>query len=797
MIVTLNWLKDYVDIDCSVEVLAEKLVSAGFEVEEITKLADACKGVVVGRIESLSKHPDADKLQICDINIGKAENVQIVTGADNVSVGDLVPVATDGSSLPNGMNIKKGKLRGVMSYGMLCSGGELKLSEQDYVGASIDGIMLLKQDCKIGTDINTIIGNDDIVMDISVTANRPDCNSIFGIAREIATLLNKPIHLPSFEYKTSKTPISDMLSVTVNNSELCPRYMAGVVSDIVIKQSPSYIQKRLKAIGLRAINNIVDITNYVLMEIGQPMHAFDYSHVGGGKIVVRTAENETIKALDDKEYLLDSSVLIIADENKPSAIGGIMGGIGSGIMDSTTAVVFESANFKRENIRRTSRKLNLRSDSSARYERGIDLASQELGLKRALALIYETQSGTILDGVIDECSQNLEQKVVVAEIAKIDSILGITVPRDKMVEILSSLQIKTILRDDKLVCTVPLYREDIENENDLAEEIIRLYGYNHIRCDLLAHAEHTRGGKNTAQKNIDFIKNYLVDKGLYQTLTYSFISPKMYDTFGLNADSELRQSVKILNPLGEDVSIMRTTLAYSLLEVVSKNLARNNKDLGIFEVANVYNANEIPIVNQPKERLHLCFAMCGNNVDFYKIKAIIKQIIMKFGLIESYSRSKLEYLHNGISADITVCGDKLIGSFGEVHPKTLKAMDIKEKVYLAELDIEMMNCLYDGSYEFKALPKFPTVERDIAVVVEDTVTAEQLLNVAAQAGGKMLLSCEIFDVYNGKGIEKGFKSVAIKIKYQATDRTLTDEEINTKIDKTLRKLESELGAKLR
>ncbi|MDE6967570.1 MAG: phenylalanine--tRNA ligase subunit beta, partial [Clostridia bacterium] len=469
--------------NCSIDELCAKLVSVGFEVEEVIKQADNCKNCVVGRIEKLEPHPDADKLQVCAINVG-SEVLQIVTGASNIKVGDLVPVALDGSDLPCGMHIKKGKLRGVASNGMLCSGEELKVTEEDYKGAGVYGIMILNEDYPLGTDINEVLGTNDVILDVGITANRPDCNSVFGIAREVATVLDAPIKMPSFKYEISKC--KNTASVVVENSELCPRYMLSMVKNVVIKPSPKYIQKRLKAVGLRPINNIVDITNYVLMEIGQPMHSFDLNNVANGKIIVRNAkEGEEIVLLNGEKYTLDSSMLVIADSEKPSVIAGIMGGKFSGINENTKEIIFESAKFVRESVRRTSRKLNVRSDSSQRYERGIDLASQELGMKRALQLIYETQSGEICSGIVDVCKESLEPKQVVCKPEKINQILGIEVPEKDMVRILNSLQIQTKIEKGNLVCSVPLYRDDIENANDLAEEIIRLYGYDNITCTLM------------------------------------------------------------------------------------------------------------------------------------------------------------------------------------------------------------------------------------------------------------------------------------------------------------------------
>lgn len=798
MKVSLNWLKDFVDIDITVEELSQKLVSAGFEVEEIIDKASQMKNVVLGKIEKLTKHPDADKLQICSINVGKAENVQIVTGAQNVSEGDLVPVAMDNSLLPTGQVIKKGKLRGVESFGMLCSGEELKLSETEYKGAGVYGIMLMNDEkYPLGTDLNVVLGNDDIILDIGVTANRSDCNSVLGIAREIATVLNKPLTMPEIAYECEAGDINDYVSVEVKDSDLCPRYMAGAVRNIKITPSSEFIQKRLKSVGLRPINNIVDITNYVLIEIGQPMHSFDADKLEGNKIVARRAENgEKIVALDDKEYTLNNTMLAICDQNKAVAIAGVMGGNNSCVDENTVNIVFESAKFPRDNVRRTARELNLHSDSSFRYERGIDFGSQELGLKRALTLICKYGYGKIAKGLIDKCDADLTQKTIRVKATKIDDILGIVVPREKMVEILNSLQINTILDGDELVCTQPSFRDDIENANDLAEEIIRLYGYDKITETLMDKGKQTVGGKSEAQADVDIIKNICVNCGLSETLTYSFTSPKCFDVLKLDNDDVLRKHVTILNPLGEDVSVMRTTLAYSMLNVMASNVLKSIKEAKFFEIANVYMPESVPVVKQPQEKEHLAIGMYGKDESFYTIKAVVELIAYKFGLKTEYVRSQRPFLHAGRGADI-YCGKTIIGYVGEVHPEVSASLDVKERLYIAELDIELIEKLKNTQYKFEEIGKYPPMERDIAVLVDEEVTCSQILNCVNSAGGAMLKKSQIFDIYRSEAIGKGKKSVAINMIFRLADRTLTDEEVTAKVERILNKLTAQLGASLR
>ncbi len=801
MKVSLSWLKDFVDIDVDVETLADKLVGAGFEVEEIIDAGANMKNVVLGKIVELERHPDADKLQICQIDVGGKELVQIVTGAQNVSKGDLVPVAMHNSLLPTGQEIKKGKLRGVPSNGMLCSGEELKLTESEYVGASVHGILIMNgEKYPLGTDMNVVLGNDDVVLDIGVTANRSDCNSVLGIAREVATVLNKPLKMPDVSFETDKSvKVSDIIDVDVEDKELCPRYMAAAVSDIKIQDSPEIIQKRLKSVGLRPINNIVDITNYVLIEIGQPMHAFDKNYIEGGKIIPRRAKNgEKIVALNEKEYVLDDTMLVICDVKKPCAIGGVMGGLNSGINDKTNTIIFESAKFLRDNIRRTSRKLNLHSDSSFRYERGIDFDSQRLGIMRALSLIYKYGFGNIADGLIDRLSQDLTRNKVETSVEEINGILGIEVPKDTVLNILNSLQIQSeIDKDGKLTCVCPAFRDDIENANDLAEEVIRLYGYDKVKSTLLKGGNQTLGGKNRQEKNIDVLKDICVYHGMSEILTYSFTTPKSFDILKLSQDDARRNCVKLLKPLGEDLSVMRTTLAYSMISMLASNCLKSNKKAKLFEIANVYLPQTSDMSQLPSEVNTLALGRYGEGEDFFTMKGIVEVILKKFGLNGEFKRADISYLHKGRSADIYV-GKNLIGYLGEVHPEVAKSFDVSERMYIAELNVDMLNKLADCSYEFVAISNYPPIERDIAVVVDESVLAGDLLACVRKGGGNLLVDAKIFDIYRNKEVlGENKKSVAISLVFRLAERTLTDEEVNAKINRILSKLSSEHNAVLR
>ena len=598
----ISWLQDFVKIDIPAEALADKLVHAGFEVEEIIREADAIKNVVTGRVLAMERHPNSDHLWICQINV-KTATLQIVTGAQNVQVGDIVPVALDGAVLPDGKRIFNGELRGVKSLGMLCSGSELGLTDADYEGADVDGILILKPDTKVGVDINEILGRTDVILDVSVTANRPDCNSIWGIAREVGAVLHKTVKAPVTSYTATPERIFNLLDVQVADAELCPRYMAKAVKNIKICESPKIIKDRLRAVGIKPINNIVDITNYILIELGQPMHAFDYEKIAGHRIVVRRAEEgETITTLDNTTHNLDNDVLVIADAEKPLAVAGIMGGLDSGISDDTHTIIFESAKFARDNVRRTSRKLNLKSDSSARFEKGIDFLSQAIAIDRALTLIQTNGWGTIISGTIDTNMNAVKPRTLTVPYKKINNILGIKVPTEKMVEILNSLQIKTVVKGKRLECQIPAYREDIEGANDLAEEIIRLYGYNKIKSTLFADAsKQTMGGRDAFRTKEDLLKRILTAKGANEIITYSFISPKTFDILRLPKNDALRNAIPILNPLGEDVSIMRTTLVGSMLSIIGSNFSKNNKDGIFFETSKVFAPKALPLKDFPVE----------------------------------------------------------------------------------------------------------------------------------------------------------------------------------------------------
>lgn len=795
----ISWLQDFVKIDIPAEALADKLVHAGFEVEEIIREADAIKNVVTGRVLAMERHPNSDHLWICQINV-KTATLQIVTGAQNVQVGDIVPVALDGAVLPGGKRIFNGELRGVKSLGMLCSGSELGLTDADYEGADVDGILILKPDTKVGVDINEILDRTDVILDVSVTANRPDCNSIWGIAREVGAVLHKTVKAPVTSYTATPERIFNLLDVQVADADLCPRYMAKAVKNIKICESPKIIKDRLRAVGIKPINNIVDITNYILIELGQPMHAFDYEKIAGHRIVVRRAEEgETITTLDNTTHNLDNDVLVIADAEKPLAVAGIMGGLDSGISNDTHTIIFESAKFARDNVRRTSRKLNLKSDSSARFEKGIDFLSQAIAIDRALTLIQTNGWGTIISGTIDTNMNAVKPRTLTVPYKKINNILGIKVPTEKMVEILNSLQIKTVVKGKRLECQIPAYREDIEGANDLAEEIIRLYGYNKIKSTLFADAsKQTMGGRDAFRTKEDLLKRILTAKGANEIITYSFISPKTFDILRLPKNDALRNAIPILNPLGEDVSIMRTTLVGSMLSIIGSNFSKNNKDGIFFETSKVFAPKVLPLKDFPIETETLCVGMYGADYDFFALKGLLDSVFSAFKIDKTtYARVNKPYLHEGRIAEIFV-EDESVGYIGEVYPDVLEAYDIDTRVYVAEINLVKLFAHAVDHREFKALPKYPAISRDLALLVKDGVSSDQVVAVIKKVTNRKLLeSVEIFDVYKGQGVPKGNTSIALTVVFRAPDRTLTDDEVQAEIDHALKSMKRKYRVKLR
>ncbi len=798
MLVPISWLKDYVDINVSIPTLAKKLVGIGFEVEDIIYQENQATNVVVGKIVKVEQHPNADRLRVTQIDIG-TNTIQVVTNVPVVG-GETIAVALDGARLFDGHEIKKGELRGVLSEGMLCGLEEVGLSEDDVQNQKLGDIIRFADGTALGQNALKALGFDDIILDVGVTANRPDCNSIYKMAKEVAVALKTDCREPVIDYKvTSNANIDDMVSVDVQNQELCPRYMAAGVKNIKIFPSSQKIKSRLRAVGIRPINNIVDITNYVLIEIGQPMHSFDKRELSGDKIVVRNArQDEVIVTLDGKENKLADSMLVICDSDRPVAVAGIMGGANSGIQDDTKEVVFESAKFARDNVRRTSRALNLRSDSSARFEKGIDFASQEYGIKRALTLVYQTGSGDIVNGLIDVKVDYQSLREIPFTTKKISEILGCKVPKNTLISILSRLGIE--VREDKkqLVALVKEDREDIVGVNDIAEEFIRVYGYSHIKPTLFEFAGLAEGGLPDKNKFVNVVKDTLMACGLMESVTYSFTSPKFATLLNLDENDEARNAIRLKNPLGEALSVMRTTLVHSMVETLVYNSTHFNKSARLFEIANVYLPKSLPLEELPNEECRLCIGEYGDGADYFELKGAIEQVFRALHIDAKYARANKPFLHPGRSAEIFVDG-KSVGYLGELHPDVAKNYGIDNvRAYVAEISIDgifSLKCL--EKCKCQACGKFPNIDRDLAVVVADDVLAQDIVDAVKGAKIKFLGDVNVFDEYKSEQIGANKKSVAMNFTFSSLERTLTDDEIAAEMAKILSVLKRKVGAKIR
>jgi len=797
MLAPISWLKDYVDINVSPEKLASKLVAIGFEVEEIVYQNKKAEKIVVGRITSVKQHPNADRLRVTQIDIGK-KTIQVVTNVP-VEGGETIAVALDGAKLADGTVIKAGELRGVKSEGMLCGLEEAGITVDDVKGQKAGDILRISPSAPLGDSALDALGYNDVILDIGVTANRPDCNSIYKLAKEVAVALGVDCREPEIEYKTVGGDINETVSVDVQNSELCPRYMAAGVKNVKIFPSSQLIKSRLRAVGIRPINNIVDITNYVLTEIGQPMHSFDRREIGGNRIVVRNAyDGEKIVSLDGKENKLDRSMLVICDSDRPVAIAGIMGGLNSGIREDTAEVVFEAAKFARDNVRRTSRTLGLRSDSSARFEKGIDFASQEYAIKRALTLVYQSGSGEIVNGIIDVAINYPKYREIDFTVSKIKDILGCNVPKKELVSILARLGIETIDGGDHMTAIVGEDREDIVGVNDIAEEFIRVYGYRHVKPTLFKYAMLTQGGMPDKLKVADIIKSTLCACGLNESVTYSFTSPEFADKLMLGESDKARDCIRLINPIGEALSAMRTNLTHSMIETLTYNLTHFNKSASLFEVARVYLPKSLPLEDLPYEEERLAIGMYGEGCDFFTAKAAVEEVLGALKLEAEYKRSTRPYLHTGRGAEVIVKGCS-VGYIGELHPAVARNYGIDNtRIYLAELSIDAIFSADNlKKPAFAAFSKFPTIERDLAVVVDDEVAVGDMIKAIRSSKIKYLTDVNVFDTYRSEQIGAGKKSVGIGFSFSSVERTLTDEEIASQMDVILSELKRKFGAKIR
>lgn len=796
MNLSMKWLSDYVKADMPIKEYCHALTMSGSKVECYEIEGSEISNVVVGKLLSVVPHPDSDHLVICQVEVGQEAPIQIVTGAPNVKAGDIVPVALSGSTLPGGVKIKKGKLRGVESNGMLCSLGELGLNKHDFPYAIEDGIFIIEEDCKIGEDIHTAIGLNDTSIEFEITSNRPDCLSVIGLARETAATYNLPLNIPVPSFKGVDGNINDILKVDIKNTDKCKRYCAGIVKNVKIGPSPRWMRERLRASGVRPINNFVDITNYVMLEYGQPMHAFDLRYVDGAHINVRNAtEGEKITTLDGVERTLNSEMLVIADENKPVAVAGVMGGEYSGIMDDTTTVVFESAYFEPTQVRRTAKKLGMRSDASMRYEKGVDPKISMTCLKRAFQLVEELGAGEVVNTVIDADYSDNTAAEVEFDPEWINNFLGTNISESDMLDYLNRLDFK--VEGNKVIA--PSFRIDIECKADIAEEIARIYGYNEIPSTEfrgVAEAELTPEQKFTRNLN-----NVMVSLGGYEIATFSFVSPKYLEKIKLPTDSKLRNTVNIINPLGEDTSVMRTSTIPSMLEILSFNYNNRNEKACLYEIAKEY----LPVEGKelPNEPLRLTLGMYGGNVDFYDLKGIIETALSQMGIknveyIRAYDSEAFDEksaMHPGRSAVIMKDGVAL-GIMGEIHPDVQETYGIGSKTYIAKLNVPEMMSAAETEISYKPLPKFPATTRDLSLICDDDIPVASLEKAITGAVGKILEKVTLFDVYKGKQIADGKKSVSYSITMRSHDGTLTDEQADNAVKKALKAL-SALGAELR
>lgn len=795
MDLSMKWLADFIPHKFDIKEFCSAMTMSGSKVEEYRPEGADISNVVVGKIISKEKHENADALFVCQVDIGKAEPIQIVTNAKNVQPDDLVPVALDGAILPEG-KIKKCKMRGVPSFGMFCGLETLGLTEHDFPYADPDGVFVIEEDCKIGEDIHTAIGLDDTTVEFEITSNRPDCLSVLGLAREASATFDIPLEYKKPVFSGIDEDINSQLKIDVLNTEKCPHYTAGIVKNVKIEPSPRWMRERLRASGVRPINNLVDITNYVMLEYGQPMHAFDKRYVEGGHIVVRNAENgEKITTLDGVERNLSEEMLIIADDKKPIAVAGVMGGEYSGIMNDTTEVVFESAYFEPVQVRRTAKKLGMRTEASARYDKGLDPTSQKTILERAFELVELLGAGTPVKSIIDVDNNTAKPSEVEFDSEWINNFLGTDISREEQVRYLESLEFKI----DGHKAIAPSYRIDIEWKADIAEEVARLYGYDKIPSTIIKGVANAK--LTDEQKFTRTLRSTMTSLGYYGILTYTFVSPKYFDKIALPEDSGLRKTITIMNPLGEDTSVMRTTTLPSMLEILAVNYNNRNASAKLFEVSKEYIPTEEGKL--PYEPLRLTFGAYGDNVDFFELKGVVEEILEKSGIYdyevvrmtETDAFDEKSAFHPGRSAVIIKDGEA-IGYFGEIHPSVQKTYGFDTKVYAAKFNIPEMMKVNSSEKVYEELPKFPATTRDLSVICDESFPVGKIKEAIKSASGKLLEDVQLFDVYQGKQIEEGKKSVSYSVKLRSKESTLTDEQADSVMKKILKAL-STIGAELR
>ena len=800
----LSWIRAYVpELECTDQEYIDAMTLSGTKVENFERLDENLDKIVIGQIVKIEKHPDAEKLVVCQVNIG-SETIQIVTGAKNVFEGAKVPVVLDGgrvatdhdgNKVPGGTKIKKGKLRGVESFGMMCSIQELGSSKDYYPEAAEDGIYIFPETAEVGKSAVEALGLNDTVVEYEITSNRVDCFGILGIAREAAATFRKPFIKPEVKKTGNSENANDYISVEIKNPELCKRYCGRVVKNVKIGPSPEWMQRRLANCGIRPINNLVDITNYVMEEFGQPMHAYDLNTIAGKKIVVRTAENgESFQTLDGQERKLDENILMICDAEKPVGIAGIMGGENSKITDDVKDILFEAACFDGTNIRLSAKRLGLRTDASGKFEKGLDPNNAEDAINRACALIEELGVGEVVGGMVDVYPEKKVEKRLPFLPEKYNKLSGTDVSADDMLSYFERLEI--VYDKDKNELIIPTFRQDLECDADMAEEVARFFGYDNIPVSLPS-GEATTGKKSFKMRIEDVARETAEFCGFSQGMTYSFESPKVFDKLLIPQDSKLRDAVTIMNPLGEDFSIMRTVSLNGMLTSLSTNYNRRNKSAKLYELGNVYRPKALPVTELPDERMMFTLGMYGDG-DFFNMKGVIEEFFEKIGMkqkTEYDPNQKKTFLHPGRQADIIYDGE-IMGYLGEVHPEVLDNYNIGEKAYIAVLDIMKVveKATFDRKYE--GIAKYPAVTRDLSMVMRKDILVGDIEKVFEKRGGKLLESMTLFDVYEGAQIQMGYKSVAYSLAFRAKDRTLEDKDITPIMEKILSDL-NEMGIELR
>ena len=810
MQVSIKWLKDYIDFTETPEQLADKLTMAGIPVENVVDPGEGLEKVVTGRIEKLEPHQNSDHLQICTMNVGLAENIIIVTGAQNVAEGQVVPVARVGAHLPNGMKISKGKLRGVASNGMLCSAQELKLDLEKLPEEQKTGIFILPSDTPVGIPAKDVLGLNDVVLEFELTANRADCFSVFGLVREIAAITGNKPHFPEIKVnEDDNTKLNDIFSVEIADPDLCSRFSTRMLKNVKIGPSPEWMQQRLEGAGIRSINNVVDVTNFVMIELGHPMHAYDYDKITGKKLIARRAiEGEELHTLDDTSRKAKGEMLVIADSEKAAGLAGIMGGFETEITDTTTTVVLESADFYGPCIRRTARACGLSSEASGRFERGVDSETTIKALDRAAQLLQEMGACTVCEGIVDVYPNPKQANYVTFTPEQINNHLGTNIAKDVMLNIITSVGFDvTKDENDEITVKVPSWRNDVTCMADISEEIARLHGFDKIKSTL-PNGVSMQGTQSAKQTFIDKVKASLSSQGLYETISFALTNEETFNKLNIPQDSPLRKAVPIMNPLSDEYPLVRTTLLSSIFDNLARNLARKNDDVALFEVGSVFFPKALPVTELPDEVVKIAGAITGRRnaqgwnqtndmVDFYDAKGIIEELLANLRVTRYTVETGTHYaMHPGKTA-LFKKGRDVIATVGEVHPAVLSAYGITKPVYIFELDATIVMKYMAKDLKYKALPKYPATSRDLAMLVDVDVNAADIEKAMTKAAGQNLTQITLFDVYTGKQVEEGKKSLAFSLTFQSNDKTLTDAEIDPAIEKIVAKLQKDFNANLR